>query len=56
MLQVLLEDRFKLTSHRETREAPVYWLVVAEGGPKLGGRKEQEAFKAAFSDLTRNSR
>ena len=49
MLQALLEDRFKMTSHRETRELPAYSLVVAEGGPKLGGPKEQEAFKAAFA-------
>ncbi len=47
---MLLEDLFKLVSHRETREVPVYWLVVAEGGPKLGGRKEQEAFTAGFAD------
>ena len=35
MLQALLEDRFKLKLHRETREIPVYALTVAEGGPKL---------------------
>jgi bla regulator protein blaR1 len=35
MLQALLEDRFKLRFHRETREVPVYALTVAEGGPKL---------------------
>jgi uncharacterized protein (TIGR03435 family) len=35
MLQALLEDRFKLRVHRETREVPVYALTVAEGGPKL---------------------
>jgi uncharacterized protein (TIGR03435 family) len=34
MLQALLEDRFKLTIHRETREVPVYELTVAKGGPK----------------------
>jgi uncharacterized protein (TIGR03435 family) len=34
-LQSLLEDRFKLTVHRETKELPVYALVVAKGGPKL---------------------
>ena len=35
MLQALLADRFKLVFHRETREVPVYALVVAKGGPKL---------------------
>jgi uncharacterized protein (TIGR03435 family) len=35
MLQVLLEDRFQLRVHRETREAPVYALTVAKNGPKL---------------------
>jgi uncharacterized protein (TIGR03435 family) len=35
MLQALLEDRFKLRVHRETREVPVYTLTVAKGGIKL---------------------
>jgi bla regulator protein BlaR1 len=35
MLQTLLADRFKLVIHRETREMPVYALVVGKGGPKL---------------------
>ena len=35
MMQTLLEDRFKLKIHRETREIPVYALTVAKGGPKL---------------------
>ncbi len=35
MLQTLLEDRFKLKVHRETKERTVYSLVVAKGGPKL---------------------
>jgi len=35
MLQALLEDRFKLKIHRETREVPIYSLTVAPGGPKL---------------------
>jgi uncharacterized protein (TIGR03435 family) len=34
-LQSLLEDRCKLTIHRETKELPVYALVVAKDGPKL---------------------
>jgi uncharacterized protein (TIGR03435 family) len=35
MLQTLLADRFKLAIHKETKEMPVYVLVVAKGGPKL---------------------
>lgn len=35
MLQALLEDRFRLRIHRETREMPVYALTVAKAGPKL---------------------
>jgi uncharacterized protein (TIGR03435 family) len=35
MLQALLEDRFKLKVHRETRQVPVYVLTVAKGGSKL---------------------
>jgi uncharacterized protein (TIGR03435 family) len=35
MLQVLLEERFKLTLHRETRQLPVYELAVGKGGAKL---------------------
>ena len=35
MLQALLEDRFKLKIHRETRELPVYALVLAKGGSKM---------------------
>ena len=35
MLQKLLADRFKLVHHRETRDLPVYAIVVAAGGHKL---------------------
>jgi uncharacterized protein (TIGR03435 family) len=35
MMQALLEDRFHLHLHREIRQAPVYLLTVAKGGPKL---------------------
>jgi uncharacterized protein (TIGR03435 family) len=36
MLQTMLADRFKLKFHREPRQAPVYALVVARDGHKLG--------------------
>jgi uncharacterized protein (TIGR03435 family) len=35
LLQSLLEDRFGLKFHRETKESTVYSLVVAKGGPKM---------------------
>ena len=35
MLRSLLEDRFKLKLHMETREAPIYALVVTKDGPKI---------------------
>jgi len=35
MLQTLLGDRFQLKYHKETRELPVYELVVAKNGSKL---------------------
>jgi uncharacterized protein (TIGR03435 family) len=34
-MQTLLEDRFKLAVHRETKELPIYELTIAKGGPKL---------------------
>jgi uncharacterized protein (TIGR03435 family) len=35
MLQALLEDRFGLKVHQETREGSVYFLVIAKGGSKM---------------------
>jgi uncharacterized protein (TIGR03435 family) len=35
VVQTLLSERFKLVVHRETKNVPVYALVVAPGGPKL---------------------
>jgi uncharacterized protein (TIGR03435 family) len=35
MLQTLLADRFKLVLRRETKEVPVYAIVVAKDGPKF---------------------
>lgn len=36
MLQALLQDRFQLKMHRETRELPIYALVLAKKSAKLG--------------------
>jgi bla regulator protein blaR1 len=35
MMQALLEDRFQLKVHRETRDVPVYELTVAKGASRL---------------------
>jgi len=40
MLQVLLENRFQLAIHHETRQLPVYQLTVGKGGPKLQTSKD----------------
>jgi uncharacterized protein (TIGR03435 family) len=42
MLRPLLEDRFHLKYHHETRELPVYVLVVAKGGSKLKESKPDD--------------
>ncbi|MFZ0592974.1 MAG: M56 family metallopeptidase, partial [Bryobacteraceae bacterium] len=41
MMQSLLAERFKLSLGHETKELPVYTLVVAKNGPKL----EKSSFK-----------
>jgi uncharacterized protein (TIGR03435 family) len=41
MVQSLLEDRFQLRVHYETRELPVYDLVVAKTGLKMGLSSDQ---------------
>jgi uncharacterized protein (TIGR03435 family) len=43
MLQALLIERFKLAIHRDTKELPVFLLVVAKGGPKLPEGKPADA-------------
>jgi len=35
MLEALLAERFKMTTHREKRELPVYALIVGKGGVKM---------------------
>ncbi len=41
MLQALLEDRFKMATHRSTAEHPVLALVAAKGGSKLKASTEK---------------
>ena len=46
-LQTLLSMRFKLVSHHETREVPVYALTVGKNGVKFHELKERRS--AAFA-------
>jgi uncharacterized protein (TIGR03435 family) len=43
MFQRLLADRFKMAAHWETRELPVYALVLAKSGAKLQPTKLTES-------------
>ncbi|MEI9973126.1 MAG: TIGR03435 family protein [Ignavibacteriota bacterium] len=47
MMQALLAERFKLTFHRETKEQPVYALVVMKGGTKLQESAPDETASAS---------
>jgi uncharacterized protein (TIGR03435 family) len=40
MIKDLLADRFGMKTHAETKELPIYALVVAKNGPKLEESKE----------------
>jgi bla regulator protein blaR1 len=44
-LQSLLEDRFQLKFHRETRELPAYELTIAKSGSKLKLSEDQGPFQ-----------
>jgi uncharacterized protein (TIGR03435 family) len=50
MLQTLLAERFKLVIRRETREMPLYHLVVAKRGTKLHEWKEGDPMPRFGSD------
>ena len=50
MLRSLLEDRFKLALHRETKELPVYVLTVAKGGPHFKASEDDGPMGAAPVD------
>jgi uncharacterized protein (TIGR03435 family) len=44
MVQLLLADRFKLSLGHETKELPVYALVVAKNNPKLRESKPGDTY------------
>ena len=56
MLRDLLEDRFQLKARRESKEMPIYELVVAKNGPKLtphsgGVPKPEERLRIRYGSL-----
>jgi bla regulator protein BlaR1 len=44
MLRELLADRFKLALHHETKELPVYGLVIPKNGPKIQQSKPGDTY------------
>ena len=51
MLRTLLEERFKLSVHKEARNTDVYILTVANSGPKLLASKEGSCTQIDMNDL-----
>lgn len=52
MMQALLEERFKLKIHRETKEVPVYALTVAGTGLRLKPFQDGSCTPVDFTKLT----
>jgi uncharacterized protein (TIGR03435 family) len=56
MLRALLEDRFRLRIHRETRVVPVYFMTLAKGRSKLHPTQAGSCKTIEASDLSGTSR
>lgn len=54
MMQALLEERFQLKTHRETREISAYIMTVAKGGAKLHRTEEGSCNHVDPTDLTQS--
>lgn len=50
MLRTLLAERFQLRVHHETKELPVFRLVVAKDGPRFRENKSASAKSVKFHD------
>src|ERR1700685_3017370 len=53
MLQTLLAERFHLKVRRETKDEPVYFLVIGKNGPKLQDAKTGKTSTLLSADGTR---
>jgi len=51
MLRKLLEQRFELTAHQETKDLPIYNLVIAKSGSKLQESKPDDNAASADKPL-----
>jgi len=49
MLQKLMSDRFKLVFHHETKELPVYALVIAKSGSKIQPAKPGDTYPSGLT-------
>ena len=55
MLQALLADRFKLAVHDETRELPVFALIVVRGDLRHGQSADSKCCAAMCVDVRRRN-